>query len=175
MSKQLKQILERPVNLRGLIDKIAFEPETLEDAALEQPGLYLEASRYRTLKMRKRLAKELERDKVKAEVGLTQRRKKKEGERQTESAIKDIAALDPSFVLAQKALDQSEVEEELAKGLLEVFRQRLKVIEVLKDIRISEASPLIKKVRQEMASSHMRRAAEKARERYEATEDGDGE
>ena len=169
MSNQLKDVLDKPVNLRGLIQRIAFEPESLEDAALEQPGLYLEASRYRTLKMRKRLSRELQRDMVKADFGL-QRRKKKLADKLTESAIKDSVMLSQEVVTAEKELNRSLVEEEWSKGLVETFRQRQKVIEVLKDIRISESTPIVRKVRNELAMKSMRRAAEKARERYDESE-----
>lgn len=169
MSKQLDKVLNQPVNLLGLIDKIAFEPDTLEDAALEQPGLYLEASRYRTLKMRKAKRLELERDMKSAEVGLRLRRKS--GDKLTVGAVKDAVTLDRGMVMAEEALVQAQVEEEYSKGLLEVFRQRLKVIEALKDIRVSEAAPMIRKVKNEMAAGHMRRLAEKARERFDKGDD----
>lgn len=173
MSKQLDTILNKPVNLRGLIENISFNPDQLEDAALEQPGLYLEASRYRTLKMRKSKSRELQLDLVRAELGLQYRKKRQTGDKMTEAAIKEAVMLEPEMTDAQKALNKAEEEEEFAKGLVEVFRQRLHVLNILKDIRISEAPNVVKRVRNEMAVGQMRKAAEKARERFDESKGED--
>lgn len=178
MSKVLESILNRPVNLKGLIDKIAFDPEDLEHAALEQPGLYLEASRYRTLKMRKKNSAYVTMNAVKARLGLSYRKKKRDGQRLTEGAVKDAALFDPEMVSACKGLDHASEEEEWAKALVEVFRQRLSVIKVLTEIRVAEISNEIREVKNKMAVDSMHNAAAKARDKFrhrrEEEEEEDG-
>lgn len=172
---QLNDILNAPVNLKKLIAKIAFDADLLEKAALEQPGLYLEASRYRTLKMRKKARAFLQRDMIKAELGLQYRRKSKDGEKLREGEIKDSALLDPKSRAAQEAADRAVEEEEWAKGLVEVFRQRLSVLKVVADIRNAEMASEIRHAKEQMATAGMRRAAERVREKFDTEEEGEAE
>lgn len=168
---QLDDIFNAPVNLRKLISKISFDAELLEKASLEQPGLYLEASRYRTLKMRKKNKAFVQKDMVKAELGIKYRKRKGDGEKLTEGAAKDRVLFDPAMQEAQAALDRATEEEVWAQGLVEVFRQRLSVLKIVAEIRNSEMANEIRHAKENMATAGMRKAAEQARSKF----DKDGE
>ena len=168
---QLNDIFNAPVNLRKLISRISFDADLLEKAALEQPGLYLEASRYRTLKMRKKNKAFVQKDMVKAELGIKYRKRKDSGEKLTEGAAKDKVLFDPAMQDAQAALDRATEEEVWAQGLVEVFRQRLSVLKIVAEIRNAEMASEIRHAKENMATAGMRKAAEHARERIEKEED----
>lgn len=168
---QLNDFLNAPVNLKKLISRISFDADLLEKASLEQPGLYLEASRYRTLKMRKKNKAFVQKDMVKAELGIKYRKRKGDGEKLTEGAAKDKVLFDPAMQEAQAALDRATEEEVWAQGLVEVFRQRLSVLKIVAEIRNSEMANEIRHAKENMATAGMRKAAEQARGRFEKEED----
>ena len=168
---QLEEIFSKPVNLRKVISQITFSEDQLERASMTQPGLYLEASRYRTLKMRKKAKAFLQLEMVRAEVSLRYRKKQLGGKALTEGAIKDRVMVDQEVVTARQAYERALEEEEWAKGLMVVFQQRLSVIKVVTEIRNSEMASEVRQVKEQMATAGMRKAAERYRDKMDSGEE----
>lgn len=138
---KLDAILDEPVDLQGLIEKLDFSEENILVANREQPSLFLEASRYRVKKMRGRIQAESNLKAEEAKAGLFLRAKKKLAPKAgvTEGYIKDKIFVHPEVVIARERLDKSQVYEEWAKLLLETYRQRGRTIQTLAELLGAEA------------------------------------
>lgn len=157
-------ILARPVNIRDLVDNLEFDVDDLERAALVQPKYFLEASRYRTLKLRKRARAYVKLELLKAEAGMQLRRKKAD-KKLTEAAINSQVLADEECQKWRDRLEQAYVEEKYSELLVEAYKQRLSVIKVLSDIRNSEISSELRAVRQSIAADSLRKVKEKVKRR----------
>lgn len=164
----LYKLLDSKVNMVKLIDRLAFDPDELEEAAVEQPGLYLEASRWRIQQMKLRLVRAAKVERLKSKVGLAQRREKHthRGERITEGHIKDIVELNPRLRKARIRLERAYLLEEFGKSLVETFRQREHMVRELLQSRGQEISSEIRQVKNRMAGNDIRKKARKLHDKY---------
>ena len=162
----LKTFLNQPTNLRKLVDKLEWDEDAFEDAVREQPRLYLEASRYRALKARRQARAKFALTNTVAEKKLILRgRKDRAGRKQlTESAVTESAALTEDVKDAQKNLDDAYVQEELAKAIMEAYRQRGQMLKIIADIRSSEVASEIRSVRENLARDEMHKLSDRTRE-----------
>lgn len=164
----LQEILEAPVNVLRLIRKLQIDEDNLERAALEQPGLLLEASRYRAKKMKKRAWAFIQAEVTRAQTGLGLRKKKYGGdERITEKAVADKTLLVKDVRITKRKLEQAYVEEEWSKALVTAYMHRLSVLKILSEIRNTDLNSEIRQAKSGEAVKQMRRRAEEMRERYE--------
>jgi hypothetical protein len=132
-------LLDEPVDLALLIQHLDFSEENIIMADREQPGYFLEASRYRVKKLRSRIAKESALDSEKAKASLFFRSKKGKREGVTEAYIKEKVVLDPRVQKSRELYDRSLVYEEWAKLLLEAYRERGRAIKTLAELLGAEA------------------------------------
>ena len=120
--QDLMDILAEPVDVRKLVDRLQFSMSNLEEAAMEQPKLYLRAGRFRAQsilrvsQLRRRLIALSGEKSIKI-------RQHKEGLKEAE--YKGRLALDPEVKRAQRKYDEAEVLDEFAKQLSEAYKERL--------------------------------------------------
>ena len=170
VSREVVELLERPVDVKRLVDKLYFNVDDLEDAAIKQPKLYLEAGRFRaqsTLRvatLKRRLAR------IVGEASI-QIRHKRTGT--TETAIKHRVGKDHKVQSSQRKLDHAEIVDLFASQLTEAYKERLMVIAILARLKASEISSELKAVKNEAAVKAMRKRAHEARKAFEELEGSD--
>lgn len=171
----LSRLIEKPVNVRELVDALRIKEEELEEAALEQSALFWEASRYRILKMRKRAKASFEYDRAFAEQRLRGRKKKSEDGKKslTEGAVSDMALCSDDIDSLRKAMDDAYAYEELSKQLVECFKQRKDMIRSITTLRASEMSSDLRSTRTKMNLDEVDKMRRKVRERVDALADDD--
>lgn len=158
-------ILFQPVNLQKLVDSLEFDPDELEEAARRQPKLFLEAGRYRTLKLRRRLRAEIKLDLVQAEAALRFRERKRE-EKTTEGEIKNKVANHSLVRKWQRKVQQSLVQEKYSEMLLDAYKHRKDMVIVLGKLRNDEISAEVRAIKERMAQGEMHKLKEKVRKRF---------
>lgn len=164
--------LEQEVDLEKLIKELRISEDDIERAALKQPKLYLEASRYRVNKLRVRSARFAKLEVAKAELGIKLRRQSHSSKEKklTEAALNEIVVSNPKYRLLRKKLERAFAEEEFAKSLQESYRQRKDAIRIIADIRNAEISQEIRQARSQLAYDETRKMSEQARRRAEELE-----
>lgn len=166
-TKSLYPELDRPVELQKLLKKLRLSSEgDLEKQSAEQPGLYLEASRFRAQLLHERSVKLAKLEVLKAEKALRIRAKKFEkakGERLTEKEIENRILVDPEIRKAKLKLERLFQLEEWAKGLVAAFQQRRDMIRTISDIRNAEIASEVRAVKEGMARETMRQVSERTR------------
>lgn len=111
--------------LDELLERLAFVPEDIVEAAAAQPVLYRKAIGYRILKMRDRMAAKAALDVLVARLSLRLRRKARQtGDRVTERNLEALLAFRTDMQTARRVLDGAEEAEEYGKLLLEAYRMR---------------------------------------------------
>jgi hypothetical protein len=166
---EILEILRRPVDVRRLMSRLAFDTDNFEQANMEQPRLSLEAGRYRTQAALDRARLELQLETKQAELGV-QLRRRGEGAKKapTDKSIQSRVILDPEVQRLRKRLYLAEASEVWAKQLAEAYQyQRLAVLKVIGDIRASEIASELRSVKERAAVDVVHRAAQKVRERYD--------
>lgn len=173
---ELDAYLAAEVNLRKLVDKLAFDPDDLERANMLQPQLYLKASKYKVQLMRLRGKAQRKFEMLCASKRQQLRRLnggKGRGERMTESGISDAIIKDGKVRRAKRVLDRAFELEEFGKLLVDAFRQRRDVVRNLVEMRNSEMANEIRSVRNAMARNDVEKMRTKARRRLRELEGGD--
>jgi hypothetical protein len=167
IEQELLKILEKPVEVKKLIDNLFFNADDLEDAALHQPGLRLKSGKFRaqTMMRLKNLQRKLGR--ISAEKSLDIRHRKSG---LTETAIKGRLSLDKDVQSAQRKADYADVYDEFAKQLVEAAKERGMVIAILIRLRASETSSEVRSVKNSEESERMHHRAHKVRSAYEELE-----
>lgn len=127
---ELQDILDRSVNIKRLLKRLAFTEETVIDAALNQAKLYKEAGRFRVQKLAQRVNAETTFELLKARVAGIKRDRIAKKDR-TETEIKDMVVSNPKVRRAKDKFDRAQVEEYFAKMLLEAYDQRMRSIWVV--------------------------------------------
>jgi predicted O-linked N-acetylglucosamine transferase (SPINDLY family) len=118
--------------LEKLLEKLAYTVETVQEAAVEQAVSFEAAANYRVDHMRRRMALEMELERLRAEIELAIRKQAAEiGEKPTEGAIKARLAVHKLIQRAENDLRAAEAMEEYAKLLLEAYRHRRDSLEVV--------------------------------------------
>lgn len=164
------EILEQPVDIRKLVDKLFFNLDALEIAAQKQPKLFLETGKFRAQTSLKRAAYKRRLARI---IGKKSLKIRQTRTGLTETAIKNRLALDNKVQHIQKSLDNYEVYEEFAKNLSEAYKERLMVLLVLAKIRASEISSDLRSAMSEEQVDKMRKKANKVRRAFEELEDND--
>ena len=172
----IEEYIAQPVDLKALVNELQFNADDVEKAALRQPKLFLEASRYRVKKMRKKARRLIKMELIEAETAHKLRRasrKAERGERMTESAINDAVKLDPRWRKEKIRLERAFEEEEFAKQLLICFQHRQSTIKVVAEIRNAEMSNELRQVKQNLAMEGQKRMADKARRKVQGMGEDD--
>lgn len=170
VNRDIVEMLERPVDVKRLVDKLFFRADDLETAALKQPTLYLESGRFRaqsTLEF-KRLKRKLE-----TEVGIRSLKIRQQSDVKTEGAVKSRLSKSHTIKSLQERVDKAEVYEEFAKQLTESYKERLMVLAILSRLKASEISSEIRKVRNAETVDSMRKRANNVRKHFSELGDED--
>lgn len=170
INREIVEMLERPVNVKRLVDRLYFNADDLETAALKQPTLYLEAGRFRAqsslelARLKRKLAKT---------IGIKGLKIRHERKGLTETAIKSRLSTSQTIQDLQTRVDNAEVYEEFSKQLTEAYKERLMVLAVLSRLRASEISSEIRKVRNAETVDAMSKRANKVRKHFRELENDD--
>lgn len=168
LDEELRQFLEEPVDVLSLIKQLDFSEEEVEHAAMEQPGLFLEAARIRVQKMRKRaqakMAFEAESARTRLHIAGTVQHKK------------DKSILVKSVRIAERRYEAALREEEFAKALMEAFRERKDATKIIVDARWAEAGNAVRRAKEQEGRNLARKVQKEVRRRYQELpeEDDDG-
>lgn len=175
--KKANPLFNDPVNVKQLIEKLSFDEDNLEQAAIENARLMFEAGRYRVKKMRRRAKASLAYDRAYADKRLYGRKKKDSGGKKTftEGAVSDLALTSSEVNQLHKIMDEAYAQEEMSKVLLECFRVRRDMIKAIAVIRSSEISSELRSVRENMKRSEMDKMRQDVRARVNALADEDEE
>lgn len=175
MKTGLDKILDQPVDLQGLIEKLDFSEENILAANREQPSLYLEASRYRVKKMRGRIQAESNLKAEEAKAGLFLRAKKKLNPKAgvTEGYIKDKIFVHPAVMEARQRYDDTQVYEEWAKLFLETYRQRGRAIQTLAELLGAEAIAQARIAHKELEIEGFEKLKDAVRKKYPGRRGGE--
>ena len=174
-------LLEAPVDLRALISKLEFSEEDVARAAREQARLFLEASRYRVLCMRKRMKAEAAYKLLCSQESLKLRRAKraladkKDKSALTEKFISDRVSVEPNVVQARRQLDLQTVYEEWGKLLVDAYKQRRDACRILAEIMGAEASAELRIVQSEASVRGMKHLRREVDSRWPGREDAEEE
>lgn len=167
-SHDLLKALSQPVNVFKLIDRLAFDLDDLETAALDQPRLRLRAGRLQVQMMLRKL--ELKRD-LAAMIGQKSIAiRHKHGNNYTATAIKNELGYNHHVKRAQKKLDEAEALESYASDLTECFKDRSMALSNLIKLRSSEVSSELRSVKGRAEVDALREKARRMRDRYEIGE-----
>jgi len=169
---ELIELLDRPVKLRKLVEKLFFELDDLEYAALHQPKLYLETGRFRAQQALLLNARKRKLTQVIGTKSLRIRRKH-QGEKYTEGAIKNELSQNTKLRKLQRMVDNSEVYLEFASQLSEAYKERMMILNILGKIRASEISSELRSAAGEEVVERMRKKANKVRDRFSELGDSD--
>jgi len=172
---RMEELLSQPVNLDDLIEKLDFSEENVIQANREQATLYLEASRYRVKKMRGRIRAESKFEAAKTEAAMILRQKKRSGEKGsiTEGYIKDRVATNPHVHSAKRKFEDAVAYEEMAKLLLETYRQRGRAIQTLAEILGAEAHAQARQARRDIEEAGLDQLRRQVKRRFEARRERD--
>ena len=127
------ELLNEDVDIKQLLDKVAFHEAELIQAAFEQPMLMKAAHQVRVQCMHRRAALE---NKLNLQISLVGQKyrnvRNDKGRREnTEGAVKAYAEMRPHISKLRSKLNIAYAKEELAKGLIEVFRDRREMIKTI--------------------------------------------
>lgn len=165
---EFENILKDPVDVYGLIESLDFTEENLVEACLQQGKLFLEASRYRVKKMRRKIEAKAKLEAAETRVSLHYRIKKQKGTRgsMTEGYIRDRVGTHPDVLSAKKKLGEAVVAEEWAEALLEAYKMRDSACRVLSRILGAEAVAEHKAVRVEGEKNALDKMKDRLRSKY---------
>ncbi len=159
----LLKALSKPVDVRKLIDKIAFDLDDLEEASMNQPKLRLTAGRLQVQMMLRKA--QLKRE-LAAVIGKKSIRiRQKHGNSYTATAIKNELGYDSEVRHAQRKLDEAEALEAYASDVTDAIKERSMVLLSLTRLRGSEISNELQSVRGHAATQELWEQARKLRDR----------
>lgn len=161
-TKDIVQQLEKPVDVKLLIDKLSFDADDFDQANLEQPKLRLEAGRYRTWAVLEKARSEFRVEIVEAELGI-ELRDGKEEKKLTEKAIQQNVVVSKDYRQARRMAYLAKATEEWAKQLTEAYDQRLMVLNNIVKIRTGEMASNLRSVKEKAAVDVMMKKAERLR------------
>lgn len=126
-----------------LLQDLQIIDENITAEAVRQPLLFIAAARYRVDMMRKRAQLSAELDAVRVGLAISIRNKPVEDEdgkrgKLTEGAIKERIERQPKVKELREALDRAEENEEMAKLILEAYRERKSSINIIAEMQIFE-------------------------------------
>ena len=167
-SKEVLELLDKPVDVRRLIKELAFDLENFEEANRMQPRLFLEAGRYLTSAVLQKSKTENKLETMIAETGLKLRREKIKGKNSlTDKGIIDMVNGNPEVATLKNRFAITKAMEVWAKQLLEAYNHRLTVLSNITRIRTGEMATQLREVKEKAAVDDMRRRADKVRRSME--------
>lgn len=155
---ELREYIAKPVDVLELIRKLGFSEENVETAAMEQPTLYLDASRLYVKTMRRRAQ-----TKMAAETEKAKARLRIQGTVQEKT---DRSLLKKDVRVAQRAFDTAEQHETFAKSLMDAVRMQKNAIAIVMDGRWAEAGSVMRRSKEREGRELARKVQSDVRQRY---------
>lgn len=162
-TKDILKTLETPVDVGALIESLPFDLDNFEQVNREQPGLYLEASRFLTWAVLEKGRADVKLETREAEIGLDLRK----GEKVTDKAVLAQVAADPEIVKLKQKVYLAKASEVWAKQLVETFNHRQQAINNITRIRTAETTNALRSVKERAEVLTVRREAERMRQKYD--------
>ena len=152
----------KKVTADSLIEALEIVNENVQIEAMRQPGLFVDAARYRVEKMRERAVVSAELDAWRAHLAMTTRNKKgKKGEKITEGALKELLELSPRNKRLRGESDRAYEHEELSKLILEAYRQRMSALKIIAEAQVFEGMREGSEIERQEQSRKLRNTARK--------------
>ena len=155
---ELREYIAKPVDVLELIRKLGFSEENVETAAMEQPTLYLDASRLYVKTMRRRAQ-----TKMAAETEKAKARLRIQGTVQEKT---DRSLLKKDVRVAQRAFDTAEQHETFAKSLMDAVRMQKNAIAIVMDGRWAEAGSVMRRSKEREGRELAHKVQSDVRQRY---------
>lgn len=158
------------VRVTELISSMGLSEETLYHDMLDQPKLFLQASRYRVAKMKARFKAEALVSQLRVDAAIIVRQRNVESETKvTEKAVEEQVSKNPKVREAEALYDEAKAMEEWAKLLLDSFRERGSMAKALVQLLGAEAAMESGLVRAEFERMGIDKLKEQVRNRYPGT------
>ncbi len=147
----------------SLLDNLKIVSEDIKEVAAHQPLLFIDAARYRVAMMRLRSKKEQEVDTKRSSLATKFRNRKDEQGKKiyTEGAVKEKVEIQTVVKQLRRELDNAFAEEELAKSMMEAYRQRNSALKIIADMQQFEGSREGAQIERDEQSRKLRNAARK--------------
>lgn len=144
-----------------LIEKLGVIDENIMAESVRQPLLFVDAARYRVVKMRKRaqVGAQLEYERSRIATQLRNKKGKDGDKKVTEGAIKELIEQNEKIRDLRSQSDRAYEEEEFAKLLLEAFRQRNSAIKIIAEMQMLEGSRESVQIERDLQSKKLRNEA----------------
>lgn len=124
--------VEEEQTVKHLLASLDFSPEDVVRAASSNPRLFITAGEYRIACLRRKSAADMNVDRIAAMTELEIRNLANERqEKVTENHVKALLQIDDVLTDAKKELAEADANDEWAKLLVEAYRMRRDVIEVI--------------------------------------------
>ena len=146
-----------------IINGLKIVAENIDDEAVMQPLLFVDAARYRVAKMRIRAQAETALGQISSELGLSVRARGSGDTRITNDYIKSKVQKHSRYRVAQEELQEAEQKEEFAKLILEAYRMRRDAIKIVAESQAAEGLRQVVGIERESA---IRRLKNEARRLY---------
>lgn len=167
--------LDEKVDLAKLLGKIYFVEENVNEANLEQAVLQYTASRYRVQCMRRRLQLDTEYELARSKAARDFRKINRDGKTLTEATIREMVERHPEVNELKKKLDEATVNEELAKHLFEVFKQRQSAIKNVVEVQKNNIARELWKLETHSKNEKLKAAAKVIRSKYRREDEEEDE
>jgi|SRR6185312_3859147 len=169
----LLELLEEKIDEDKILRGVELSEDDLLNSAFKQPELYWMVGRLRVQAMSKRAKREMELESVRADVGLRLRHKQDDkGKRKfTEPHVKAQTELDSRVVSARKKLMREIKFEEATKQLLDVYKQRKEIIQIV--TFAGKISLHMRELELIKGNKRLRRAVENIRQNWKNPVDND--
>jgi hypothetical protein len=163
----LIEALTETIDVGALLEGISFNEYDVVEAALSQPKLYKDACVLRVQYMHRRSKLEAKLEVMRGEYSQRYRNIRNEaGKREhTEGAVKAFVETRPRVMRLREKIDRIYALEELAKHLIDVFRQRKDAIRIIVDA--GKIGVQLKELAMIKGSAKLRNALFKLRNRWQ--------
>lgn len=165
--------LAKSVDLKLLLNSIYFAEEDVGTANLNQPTLMLGVARYRIQMMRERMRLEAADKLERSKRAYKYRKLTRNGKPLTEAGIKEKVEMNKYVHRIARELGEAVVDEELAKQLFEVFKQRGIAINNIIKANSNAIAKELWQLEKGASSEKLKAAAKALRGKYRQKEEED--
>jgi len=141
-------VLQKPVNVKSLLRRLAISEETMVSDAVDQSILFSKAARYRVQTLHSKNEAEAQLDLMKAQIAI---RIHEREEKITETKVKYLFTKNRKYQEALSKYNQAMEEEVFAKLLCEAFDMRLWCLKI-----VAETSGMERAVEKKMKEQQER-------------------
>ena len=125
----------------SLIENLGVIDENIVIEAVRQPRLFIDAARYHVERMRLHAQAVAELEAFTSQFGIEIRNKpSKDGERRTEGYVKARVLSSPRYRVLKDKVELTDRKQELARYIVEAYRQRLAALKIIAEANAFEAS-----------------------------------